>query len=191
MKSTNKPVALIIYGPMAVGKLTVAKVLQRKLEYKLVHNHAINDLVDSVFERGTYARAAMIESLQRSIYEAAVKAKKNIIVTHAYSHNYISHTGLTDPQALKIWNKKLSKAGARVCFVHLKAKAETLLSRINRPSRKKFLKLVNKRIMKNLLKTKNFQTSASVPNQIVIDNSKLSPGKVANIIIKRFKLRRD
>ncbi|HIJ11483.1 TPA: hypothetical protein HA278_05490, partial [Candidatus Woesearchaeota archaeon] len=44
---------VLIYGPMAVGKLTVAKELVKLTGYKLFHNHLTVDLVGSIFEWGT------------------------------------------------------------------------------------------------------------------------------------------
>lgn len=41
---------IFIYGQPAVGKLTVAKELEKITGYKILHNHLFVDLVRSVFE---------------------------------------------------------------------------------------------------------------------------------------------
>lgn len=44
---------VLIYGPPAAGKLTVAKGLAHLTGYKFFHNHLTVDVVLSVFERAS------------------------------------------------------------------------------------------------------------------------------------------
>ena len=188
--SKNKnPVVIFIYGPMAVGKLTVAKILSKKLGFKMAHNHHINDFVDEIFDRGSYASDALKEYLRYHLLENAVKTKIDLITTHAYSHNFVSKTGLSDPKYVKILEKKLTKLGAKFYPVHLKADGKELLRRIDRNSRKKFKKLTNRKIMRRFLLSKDWQTSPNLKNNLVIDNTNLSPDKVSNLIVKHFKIK--
>lgn len=186
-KEESTPTAVIIYGAMAVGKLTVGKELAKKIGYKLTHNHLINDLILSVFERGTLDANRLIEKLRYEFYDAALKAGQNIIITHCYSHNYISPTGLSDPDYLKNIEKRIKKAGGKVLFVHLKANNKELLKRVTNDSRKQHRKLTKVSIMKEYLKAKDFTTSAHVKNNLVIDNTNLSATKTAAIIAKHLK----
>lgn len=188
LSKSKKPVVIFIYGPIAVGKLTVAKTLQKKLGYQLTHNHEINDLVDGLFDHDTDLNSALKESLRHSLLETIVKGKISFITTHAYAHDYVSSTGLSDPKDLETLEKRLTELGAKFCGVHLKANKETLLDRVDKVSRKKFGKLKDKKIMRKLLLTKDFQTSPNLKNNLVIDNSKLAPNKVADMIIKHFKI---
>lgn len=43
---------IFLYGPPAVGKFTVGKVLVKLTGYKLFHNQLTSDLVESIFDRG-------------------------------------------------------------------------------------------------------------------------------------------
>ena len=132
----------------------------------------------------------MYENLNFSILKEIASAKINTVMTHAFSASFVSKTGLSDLNYLKKIESIIEKAGGVVYFVHLKANADVLLKRVVGESRKKFMKLRDKKILKEILndKTRDFTTSASVKNNLVIDNTKLSPQKVANIIIKHFKL---
>ncbi len=189
-KSSNKkPTVVFIYGPIAVGKLTVAKILSKKLGYKLTHNHALNDFVDEVFTRSTYESSVMKERLRYDLMESAVKAKINFITTHCYAHNYVSGTGLSDPKYVETLEKKIIKLGANFYPVHLQAENKELLNRVSASSRKKFRKLVNKKIMREFVKDKDWNSSPKLKNNLVIDNTNLSPKKVADIIIKHFKIK--
>lgn len=40
---------VFLYGPPAVGKLTVAQALAQKTSFKVLHNHLVNDLAEVVF----------------------------------------------------------------------------------------------------------------------------------------------
>ena len=41
---------VFLYGPPAVGKLTIAQELQKKLGYKLLHNHLLISVFDNIFD---------------------------------------------------------------------------------------------------------------------------------------------
>lgn len=184
----KKPVVIFIYGPIAVGKLTVAKILSKKLRYKLAHNHHINDFVAELFDFSPHASHPMKEQLRYLVMENLVKEKINFIATHCYSHDFVSLTGLSDPKYVHILEKKLTKLGAKFYAVHLKASNEELLRRVSMNSRKEFRKLVDRKIMKELVLQKDWQSSPKLKNNLVIDNTNLSPKKVSDIIIKHFKL---
>lgn len=179
-----KPKAIMIYGPMGVGKLTVAKELMKRTGYKLSHNHLVNDLLYSLFERNTLEINELAESIRYMIYEKAAETGKSFIVTHAYSHDYVSLTGQTDPEYLKNFQVRLNKAGADTFFIHLKAQPKALLERVGNESRKEFKKLVDVEIMKDLIDSKDFETSAEVDNQLVIDTTDLTAQETTERILE-------
>lgn len=185
----KKPTVIIIYGPIAVGKLTVGKELAKQTGFKLTHNHLINDLVRSIFDRGTKESNYYIEKLRYEMYVAAIRASQSIIITHAYAANYISPSGLSDPDYLRTLEKKLTKLGANVLFVHLQTHNEVLLKRVSLPSRKEYKKLLDKKILKDLHKTTDWKTTAPVKNNLIIDNTNLSPKKVVSTILKHFNVK--
>jgi len=156
---------------MGVGKLTVAKLLAEKTGYKLSHNHLFNDLVYSLFDRGTLEANEILEELRYEMYGKAVSMKRSFIMTHAYSHNFVSLTGQTDPQYLKNLQDKMGSAGAKTYFVHLKADDEVLLERVSQESRKEFGKLTDIEIMKGYLHTKDFKSSPEMWLARIFQNS--------------------
>lgn len=180
---------IFIYGPIAVGKLTVAKILSKKLGYKLSHNHALNDLVDELFIYKSPVSNLMKERLRYDIFQNAVKAKINFVTTHCYAHNFVSTTGLTDSEYVQTLEKKLTRLGAKFYPVHLKADSKELLRRVSGRSRTRFKKLTDKKIMSEHISYRDWQTSPKLKNNLVIDNTKLPPSKVSDIIIGHFKLK--
>ena len=181
--SNMKPKVIIIYGPIGVGKLTIAKLLAEKTGYKLSHNHLINDLLYSLFERNTLEINELAEDIRYMLYEKAVQSGQNFIITHAYSHNYVSLTGQTDPEYLQKLERKLSDAGGQTYFIHLKANDDVLLDRVSQESRKDFRKLTDTKIMSEILKTKDFKSSADLKNQLIVDTSNLIPEETVQKIL--------
>jgi len=189
-KNKKQPTVIILYGPPAVGKLTVGKLLAKKLGYKLAHNHALNDAVTDVFERTTNECALVLEKMRFLFLEECVHAGANLVVTHCYNHDYINKaTGVTDPEYLRLLEEKLTAVGAKVHFVHLQAEVKELVKRVTGESRKAHKKLTKKSIMQEYVKGKDWTSSAPVNYQIVIDNTNLSPKKVVDTIIKEFSLK--
>jgi shikimate kinase len=184
----NKPVAVILYGMVAVGKLTVARELQEELGYRLTHNHLVNDLVWSIYDRGTLEANSLIEKLRFELCEDAVKHGINIIITHAYSHDYISPTGLSDPDYLKALEEKLEAAGAHTLFVHLQADREVLMERVQGETRKEYRKLTDTTQMAEYLDAKDFdmRTSAPVKNNLVIETTNKSVEDVVKVIAQEL-----
>ncbi|MDP3880936.1 MAG: AAA family ATPase [bacterium] len=188
MRKKKKPQVIVLYGAMAVGKLTVAKIIAKKLNYHVTHNHLINNLVLSVFERETLEANKIMEKLKYEFYELCVKSSKNIVITHCYAHDYVSPTGLKDPIYMKRLETRLVNAGADVYFVHLKASKAALLSRVANKDRNQYHKLTKRSVLRRFLKTEDFETSAPVKSNLAIDNSNLSPEATARKIIKTLKL---
>ena len=188
--SKKKPTVVIIYGPIAVGKLTTAKLLAKKLGFSLAHNHALNDAVRDVFPRGEKEYSRVVEKLRFTFLREAVHVGASLVVTHCYAHNFVNEaTGVSDPEYVQKQKRILTRAGARVCIVHLKADTKVLLERVTGESRKEWGKLTDVKIMKQCAKNRDWQNSAPVRNQLIIDNTHLSPKKVVDIIINHFKLK--
>lgn len=191
--SVDKPLfnVVVFYGTFAVGKYTVAKEFQKQTGYKFFHNHQIFDIAISLFERKTIHLSRLYENLNFTILKEVASAKINMVTTHPFSAKYVSRTGLSDPNYMKKIESIVKKAGGVAYFVHLKADTNILLKRVKGNSRKKFLKLKDPKILETLLKdeTKDWVTSAPVKNNLQINNTKLSPRKVAKIVIEHFKLK--
>ena len=179
---------VIIYGTVAVGKFTVANELQKLTNYKFFHNHQVHDIARDLFERDTFQLAHLFESINSLLIKEIANAKINVITTHAYSSESISKTGLSDPDYMKKIESIIIKKGGMACFVHLTADEKEILKRVSGESRKNFRKLKSKEILKKVLQKYDWKTAAPVKNNLQIDNTNLSPEKVARIIKDHFDL---
>jgi deoxyadenosine/deoxycytidine kinase len=179
---------VIIYGTVAVGKLTVANELYKLINYKFFHNHHTHDLARHLFERNDFHLDRIIENTRLLILKEISEAKINVITTHTYSRDFVSKTGLADPVYMKKIESIIEKNGGRACFVHLIADEKEILKRVLSESRKNYKKLRDKKILKEYLNKNDYKTMAPVKNNIQIDNTNISAKKVAKIIKKYFKL---
>ncbi len=189
--SENKSLfkVVIIYGTVAVGKFTVANELRRLINYKFFHNHHTHDLARQLFERNTIHMHRIIENLRLALFKEIAEAKINVVTTHAYSSDFVSLTGLTDPQYIRKVETIIKKAGGQACFVHLITDEKTLLKRVIGKSRKNFKKLIDPKLLKEHLAITEWKKIAPVKNNLQINNTNLSPKKVADMIIKHFKIK--
>ncbi|MEX2052214.1 MAG: AAA family ATPase [Candidatus Paceibacterota bacterium] len=189
--SKNKKLfnVVIIYGTIAVGKFSVATELHKKLNYRFFHNHHTHDLARQLFDRGDFHLDKLIIDMRLLILKTAAEAKINVITTHAYTSDWVSQTGITDPKYMKKVESIIESRGGRACFVYLTADEKELLKRVSGKSRKNFHKLRDKKTMKEFLDTRDWNTPAPVKNNLEINNTKISAKKVADMIIKHFQIR--
>ncbi len=180
--------AIFIYGPAAVGKFTVANLICEKIGYKLIHNHSLIDAVKVIFDRGTENYSKIIHNLRMEFFHQVASVGANVVITHCYSNNYINTAvGMSDPEYVLAVKKIFEDAGIEISFVHLKADEEALSHRVVSESRKG-KKLCEVDDLKEFMKDNDFETSAPIEGQLVIDSSKLEANEVADTIIKHFSL---
>ena len=76
---------IIIHGPPAAGKLTVATDLADRTGFKLFHNHVSIDCVKPVFEFGTPPFMRMIELIRFGTIAEAARENVSLIHTFVYA----------------------------------------------------------------------------------------------------------
>jgi hypothetical protein len=64
---------IFLHGLPGVGKLTVARELARLTGYKLFHNHLAVDLVESVFEFGSWPFVELREMIWLALFSRAAE----------------------------------------------------------------------------------------------------------------------
>ncbi len=178
---------IIIYGPPAVGKLTVAKELAKITGYKLFHNHLTVDLAYSLFPSGTKGYSDLVEKIRLDVIEIAAKIKiKGMIFTFVYGVETLG--GRTDDLFVRKIIRRVEKNKGKVFFVKLSCNEEELHKRLKYPSRKEFKKLNDAKILNSI--RKKFDIDSVIPfveNQ-VIDSTSLSAKKVARMIKEHYKI---
>lgn len=172
---------VFIYGPPAVGKLTVAKGLAKITGFKLYHNHVSVDFVMSVFEFGTPAFWRLVDKFRREILEAVAKEGIDTIFTFVYGKG-------VDDEFVKDIVRRVKSHKGRVYFVRLHCERKELLRRVGTDSRKKVGKLTTRSGLSRMFK--RFELNAEVPmaHSLSIDTTGQSPRRVAGQIVQHYKL---
>ncbi len=174
---------LFIYGPPAVGKLTVAKELAQLTGHPVFHLHQTIDLVTQFFPQGTVAYSHATRIIRLAIIEAAAQERfPGLIFTYGYGNP----TKQTDDFITTVI-QMVKKQGGQTNFVYLTADKETLLERVTQNSRKQTGKIQTKEILMQTLQERTFGKIPFVEN-LVIDTTHLSAEQVAQQITKHYQL---
>lgn len=172
---------IFIYGPPAVGKLTVATELAELTGFKLYHNHVSVDFVKSVFQFGTPTFWRLVDKFRREILEEAANEGINTIFTFVYGK------GIDDGFVRDVI-RRVESHGGKVCFVRLYCDHDELLRRVTNEARKNWGKLTTKSGLARMFE--RFNMTADVPSarSLSIDTTSTPPRQAAKEIAAHYRL---
>ncbi|MBQ8815093.1 MAG: AAA family ATPase [Lachnospiraceae bacterium] len=182
---------IIVCGPQAVGKMTVAESLRDKLKYNMMMNHDSIEMSDKIFGFATPAQKEFNAIFREKAFELAVKHNVDLLFTYVCAFEIPEEkTYLTNLADLFVSN------GGNFYFVELSADIQTRLERNETPHRLE--QKASKRDIEwsrgNLLRDAERHRLNSdsdetwFENHIKIDNTNLKPDEVADIVIETFQL---
>ncbi len=183
---------VMIFGPQAVGKMTVGQELSKITGLKLFHNHMTIDLVSNFFSYSSPTGKMLVNKFREDIFKAvAVSDLKGLIFTYVWAFDEAK-----DWEYVDYYRSIFESHGAEVYFVELEASLEERLKRNVHPERlklkptKRDTKFSEKDLMETLNKHRvnSYKGEIKQPNYIRIDNTSLEPENVARMIKERFKL---
>ena len=125
---------VFIYGPPAVGKLTVATELAKLTGFKLHHNHVSIDFVRSIFQFGTFPYNKLVDKYRREMLEEAAKENVDTIFTFVYGKG-------EDDEFVKDIIRRVESHKGKVLFVQLYCSRRELSRRVALKSREKQVNL--------------------------------------------------
>jgi len=159
---------IVIYGPPAAGKYTIASKLTEKTGYKLFHNHLTIDLLKSVFEFGSPGFFKLSMEMRLDIFELAAKQNiPGIIFTYVYEKD-------KDDHFIHSLLEKVIDNGGEVQFFQIYCEKEELLKRVHEESRKKFQKVKSEEGLLKILGEGDMTSPISFVKSTRIDNTHLS-----------------
>ena len=177
-----KPKLIIIYGPPAAGKLTVAQALAKKTGYVILHNHATIDLVRSVLPSKSKNQSTVLMKIRKDLLVACVADRvPGVIYTWVYGYE-------DDDAEFSELIQLYKKGGGTVHLVHLVPTVDTLLMRVSGKSRRQYRKMKTKQKIRNVIKAYDMYTSYPKYPSLRIDNSKLSVTKTVTLIMDEYRL---
>ena len=183
---------IIISGPQAVGKMTVAEKLKEQIGYSLMVNHDSIEVSDKIFGKGTDAQRELNQSIRKSTFEIALKYNLDMIFTYVLVYDL--------PEEIEYLNSlktMFEKSGGNFYFVELEADLKTRLERNITPHRleekptKRDIEWSKRDLLSTMEKYRLNSKEGEVlfPTHIKINNTNLSPDEVSDIIIERFNLK--
>ncbi len=182
---------IVVCGPHAVGKMTVAESLRDKLRYNMMMNHDSIELSDRIFGFATPAQKELNECIREKAFELAVKHHVDLIFTYVCDFD--------DPEE-KVYLTRLKdlfeQNGGRFFFVELFADLETRLARNETPHRmerkpsKRDLAWSRANMINGAARYRLNSNEGEqwFENYLKIDNTNLEPDQVADMVISQFKL---
>lgn len=182
---------VLIFGPQAVGKMTVGQELAKITELKLFHNHMTIEPLYSIFGAANETWR-LSGQFRRQIFEAAAKSKLyGLIFTYVWAFDLQEDWDFVK-QACEIFESN----GSEVYFVELESTLEERLDRNKTPNR-----LQHKPTKRNMEWSENElkltmeqhrlnsnEGEITRENYIKINNTNLSADDVARMIQVRFNL---
>lgn len=182
---------IVITGPLAVGKMTVAEVLREKTGYNLMINHDSIEVSDKIFGFATPAQKEFNLLIRESAFATTLKYNENMIFTIALDFDNINQINrIIDLQ------KRFEQSGGKLYFIELFASVDVRMERNVTPHRlemkksKQDIEWSNRNLL-NYHNNKRMNTSEGeylFENHLKINNESLSPQDVADIIIEHYKL---
>jgi chloramphenicol 3-O-phosphotransferase len=179
-RTVKTPSLVFIYGPPAAGKLTVAEALAKRTGHRVFHNHATFDLVAEVLPPFSPPFSELVGRIRLDVIETSLRAGVDLIVTMVFDH----------PEDLPFMAQvedAVSRAGARLCLVHLRPKPAELEQRVLEPARRKHRKIQHLDGLREALNRWATYTPVH-ESDLSIDNTILSPTEVAELIQRHYDL---
>jgi len=186
---------VIIFGPQAVGKMTVGQELAKQTELKLFHNHMTIDFVSNFFSYGSAEGKRLVNLFRKEIFESVAKSDlEGLIFTYVWALSEQSDWDYIE----EIYSLYRAN-GADIYFVELETTLEERLERNVTPNRleHKPTKRDIEWTRNDILKTKDKYRLNSLPgeikyeNYIRIDNTNKSAEETADEIIETFNFDRE
>ena len=175
---------LLLYGPPAVGKLTIAKAIASLTAFQVFHSHLTVDLVTAIFPRGTPAYRRLLWDIRYAVLAEAVRAPLDgLIFTMVYGRD-------REPFIARCVDV-VKSYGGDICLVHLYCRAETLRQRVGRADRQQYGKITSVELLNATLRHREPQAlfeAATRWASLSLNTDVLRPVDAAHQVIAHYCL---
>lgn len=171
---------IFLHGPVAVGKLTVARELAAITGLPLFHNHLVVDAVHAVFAFGSAPFVQLREQMWLSVFETAAREGQSLIFTFAPEAT-VRAAFIADTLAA------VEGHGGRVRFVALTAEPAEQERRLTDESRAAFGKLRDVAFLRQL-EAQGAMDYPPIASELTIDTGGHAPAQSARLIAEGLDL---
>jgi chloramphenicol 3-O-phosphotransferase len=173
---------VFIHGPAAVGKLTIARELQKLTGLRVFHNQLVVDALTPVFEFGSSAFVTLREAMWLAVFREAARSRTSLIFT------FVPEKSVRESFVREAVST-VHAEGGRVLFVELICPPEVQEQRVEAASRAEFGKIRSIRVLKELRESGAFEVGAMPDSGLKIDTSRVDAREAARTIASFFGLR--
>lgn len=183
---------ILLFGPQAVGKMTIGHELEKITNLRLFHNHMPIELVSPFFSYSTTIGKKIVETIRNEIFtEVANSDLEGLIFTFLWYFDSKKDWDYVE-KVVKIFKNK----GAEIYYVELEANETERIRRNKTEHRlehkptKRDIEWSERELKKSILEHRLNSEEGEIKekNYIRIDNTNLSPKVVALKIKDTFKL---
>lgn len=174
---------IIIHGPPAVGKLTVARQIEKRTGFKVFHNHLSIDCVIPVFEFGSDPFSKLVKMIRVETIAEASRRGVDLIFTVCYAKD-------VDDEHMDVVTRAATDNGGSVSYVLLTCDKSELERRVIGESRKEFEKTKSVDRLRDHIEKYDFFSPATGRETLVIDTTARTPEDIAQQICQHFELDR-
>jgi hypothetical protein len=171
-----------IYGPPAVGKLTVAEQLAALTGYALFPNHLTFNAVAAVVPPSSQSFEPTLNRVRLLLLAEAISGGKDVIFTNNSAWGGVDARGRF-AAFVAATRETVQGAGGRTLFVHLHASLEVLESRVVCESRESHGKFRDVGALRRLLE--GYEEGPLEDDHLSVDTSSAPPADVARLILAR------
>lgn len=177
---------VILFGPPAVGKMTVGQELEKITSLKLFHNHMSLELVNQFFDFGTPPFERLDRLIRFAFFEEIARSDlDDLLFTYVWDLNQPEDTDYIDEVA-----QLFSRQGADVFYVELKADLSERLVRNRdehrlayKPSKRNLIASKESLLyFENKYRMNTVEYELKQKQMLVIDNTNIKPPEVAELI---------
>jgi hypothetical protein len=178
---TVQPQIVLLFGRPGAGKYTVGCALAETTGFRLLHNHAVVDLVTALFPFGTASFIELRERLWLDAVDAALASPlPGLILTFAPERT-------VSDDFLPTLQQRVRAAGGVLRFVELRCTAGELERRMAEPSRDRFGKLRDVALYRQLDADGVFERPIMPDAELVLVTDTLDPAAAAQRIAEAFQ----
>ncbi len=163
-----------------MGKHTVGSLLSPLVDMPLFHNHLVVDVVRSLFDFGSAPFIKLREELWLASFRTAAEAGQSFIFT-------FNPERTVDPDLIGRLQAVVEAHGGRVFYVALICSDDTVLHRLDSPSRAQFAKLRDRAVYESFKAEGGFEFPPLPAPLLEVDTDALAPAESAGMIASAYQ----